>query len=56
MRWSRRFRLRVRSLYRKDEVDAELSEELQFHLEREAAKNEETCAYRKHHRGRLATE
>ena len=40
MRWARKIRLRVRSLFRKSEVDAELSEELQFHLEREAAKNE----------------
>src|SRR5215472_18922652 len=40
MRWARRIQLRARSLFRKDEVDAELSEELQFHLEREAAKNE----------------
>ena len=40
MRWARKIGLRARSLFRKDEVDAELSEELQFHLEREAAKNE----------------
>jgi len=40
MRWARKIRLRVRSLFRKSEVDAELSEELRFHLEREARKNE----------------
>ena len=40
MRWARKMRLRARSLFRKDQMNAELSEELQFHLEREAAKNE----------------
>lgn len=40
MRWARKIQLRARSLFRKSEVDAELSEELQFHLEHEAAKNE----------------
>src|SRR5215469_1796167 len=40
MRWVRKIRLRARSLFRKTEVDTELSEELQFHLEREVAKNE----------------
>src|SRR5262249_39587750 len=36
----REIRLRLRSLLRKSEMDAELGEELQSHLEREAAKNE----------------
>ena len=40
MRWARKMRLRARSLFRKDQMNAELSEELQFHLESEAAKNE----------------
>jgi putative ABC transport system permease protein len=33
MRWLTKFRLRVRSLFLKDAVDAELDEELHFHLE-----------------------
>jgi len=40
MRWIKKIRLRARSLFRKSSVDAELSEELRFHLERESAKNE----------------
>jgi len=40
MRWMKKIRLRARSMFRKSTVDAELSEELRFHLERESAKNE----------------
>lgn len=40
MRWVKKIRLRARSLFRRSAVDAELSEELRFHLERESAKNE----------------
>lgn len=39
MRWVRKIRLRLRSLFRKSAVDAELNEELRFHVERETAKN-----------------
>lgn len=35
MRWARKVRLLARSLFRKNEVDAELSEEMRFHLERQ---------------------
>lgn len=34
MRWMTKIRLRLRSLIRRDSVDAELDEELQFHLDR----------------------
>src|SRR5215472_15797216 len=40
MRWARKMRLRARSLFRKNEMDEELREELEFHLEREAERNE----------------
>ena len=35
MRWARKVRLLARSLFRKNEVDAELREEMRFHLERQ---------------------
>lgn len=34
MRWTRRFRLRLRSLFRGNRVEQELAEEFQYHLER----------------------
>jgi len=34
MRWTRKFRLRVRSLFRSSRVEEELTEELHYHLER----------------------
>jgi len=34
MRWSRKLRLRLRSLFRSSSVEEELTEELQYHLER----------------------
>lgn len=56
MRWARKIRLRVRSLFRKNEADADLSEELQFHLEREAAKNEKAgCQRKKRNEPRAST-
>ncbi|MGB9336487.1 MAG: ABC transporter permease [Candidatus Acidiferrales bacterium] len=39
MRWIDRLKLRVRSLFRRGDADAELSEELQFHLQREIEAN-----------------
>lgn len=41
MRWIKKTRLRLRSLFRKSAVDAELNEELRFHVEHEIARNEE---------------
>ena len=41
MRWVKKTRLRLRSLFRKSAVDAELNEELRFHVEHEIARNEE---------------
>lgn len=40
MRWVKKTRLRLRSLFRKSAVDAELNEELRFHVEQEIARNE----------------
>src|SRR5215472_2656552 len=40
MRWIKATRLRVRSLFRKSVVDAELNEELRFHVALEIARNE----------------
>src|SRR5215469_16245453 len=40
MRWITQTRLRLRSLFRKSAVDAELNEELRFHVEREIARHE----------------
>src|SRR5262245_58306557 len=34
MRWTRKLRLRLRSLFRSRSVEEELTEELQYHLER----------------------
>jgi hypothetical protein len=34
MRWTQRFRLRLRSLFRGNRVEQELAEEFQYHLER----------------------
>ena len=34
MRWTRKLRLRLRSLFRSRSVEQELAEELQYHLER----------------------
>src|SRR5258708_3833654 len=39
MRWGDKLRLRWRSLSRRPEVDAELQEELRFHLEQQVAEN-----------------
>ncbi|HEV2420573.1 MAG TPA: ABC transporter permease [Candidatus Acidoferrales bacterium] len=39
MRWPRKIALRLRSLFRRDAADAELSTELRFHLERQIAAN-----------------
>jgi putative ABC transport system permease protein len=39
MRWTRRFRLWLRSLLRRADVEAELDAELQFHLDREIEEN-----------------
>ena len=35
MRWSKRIRLRVRSLIRQSRVEEEIDEELRYHLERQ---------------------
>src|SRR4051794_25862968 len=34
MRWTRTFRLRLRSLFRRNRVEADLDEELRYHLDR----------------------
>lgn len=39
MRWLRKIALRLRSLFRRDAVDVELSSELRFHVERQIAAN-----------------
>jgi len=39
MRWIDKLRLRVRSLFRRTDADSELSDELQFHLQREIDTN-----------------
>ncbi len=39
MRWTRRWRKRLRSLVRRDAVERELDEELAYHLELETASN-----------------
>ncbi len=39
MRWIDKVKLRVRSLFRRADADAELSDELQFHLQREIEAN-----------------
>ena len=39
MRWLRKIPLRLRSLFRRDAVDQELTEEMRFHLERQIAEN-----------------
>ena len=39
MRWTNRWRKRLRALLRRDAVETELDEELAFHLEMETRKN-----------------
>src|SRR6266851_1716558 len=39
MRWTDKLRLRLRSLSRRPQIDAELHEELRFHLEQQVAEN-----------------
>lgn len=41
MNWLRKFRMRCRALFRKRELDAEMDDELRFHLEMQAAENAE---------------
>src|SRR5258708_7460661 len=39
MRWTRLFRLRLRSLFRRNRVEQELDEELRYHFDRQVEEN-----------------